>query len=225
VKAVRHALRAPVTKEEDGVYEASLPRQDLHITRHSIPIGGAFDQDTELDFLPSSNGPTMVMGELAATEREEARLVPALAKTSITITAIHNHITELSPEIEWIHFSASGNAVSIARAIRRVLQRTTGTQFPVKAGGESTGLPRHALAKILGGQATVDDGVVNVSIDRGDRFSMGGQTVPPDFGVNALVYFEQLKQQHTSATTGEVCLLASEIQPVISACSPRPGSP
>jgi hypothetical protein len=199
------------------VYEASIPRDDLHVNRGSFEFEPSFDQDTELDFLPKAGGGATMTGELAATEREEARLVPALLKRGITVSAVHNHLTQLTPEVEWVHVMANGDPVAIARKVRAALQATTATPFPVKEGRKRTSLPMKRLAATLGGEAVVDDGgVVTVSVDRGDQISMSGQPIPSDLGVGGLVYFQPMRGGR-AATTGEICLLGSEVQPVLAA--------
>lgn len=209
---VAKALHADVT-EDGGVYEASIPRNDLQVSRRGVPV--VMDQDIEISFLPRPGGSALVMGEIAATEREEARLVPALLAAGIEVTAVHNHLTELSPAIEWAHFTASGDPVRIATAVHRVLQRTTATQFPVAEPGTTSPLHAKALAKILGGQPTVEDhGVEQVGVDRADDITMNGVVLPPDMGVNALVYFQPLPAGR-AATTGEMCLTGPEVEKVL----------
>jgi hypothetical protein len=177
----------------------------------------SFDQEAEVDFLPSQGtGQTAVMGEIPSTEAEAEKVVPALGAAGFTVTAVHHHITMLTPPVEWTHFTGTGDALSLARKIHDVVQQTTATPLPAKEGSKDTTLPAPELASTLGGESRVSDGAVEVSLDRGDKISVGGQAAPSGFGLDGLVYFEPLPGGQ-AATTGEVCLIGTEVQPVLTA--------
>jgi hypothetical protein len=215
--AVAAALGAMLEAQPAGVWEATLPRDDLHASRGATPVQAAFDQESEIDFLPSPDaGQTSIMGEIASTEAEADKLIPALGAAGFTVTAVHHHLTMLTPPVEWTHFTASGDAVALGGKLHGVLQQTTATPLPAKEGAKDTTLPAPELASTLGGESHVSDGVVEVSVDRGDEIAMNGRKVPSGFGLDGLVYFQPLPGGQ-AATTGEVCLIGGEVSPVVSA--------
>src|SRR5205085_8127081 len=63
----------------------------------------------------------MVMGDLVLTEDEVTPVMTKLQEGGIEQTALHNHVLHESPRVMYMHISAHGDAVKIARAIHDAL--------------------------------------------------------------------------------------------------------
>lgn len=213
---MQSALQAPLTQQKGGWYQASIAPEGLHITRGSVAIAPSFGQEATIAFLPQGGGKAMVMGEVPETDAQEPATVAALLAANFQLTAIHNHITGLNPAIDWEHFSAMGNPVALAGKIRDILKATTPLSLPASQPKTTTSLPAKRLASILGGDLTVDDGVVQVDVVRGDKISEDGVPLPSSMEVDTEAYFEPLPGGR-AATTGDFCLTTGEVAPVITA--------
>jgi hypothetical protein len=67
---------------------------------------------------------SMMMGDLVLLDTEEAAAVSNLVSSGLSITAIHNHLTNEKPAIKYIHFSGSGDPLKLAASIKSVLANT-----------------------------------------------------------------------------------------------------
>ena len=67
---------------------------------------------------------SMMMGDLVMLDSEEAAAVAKLVSSGLSITAIHNHLTNEKPAIKYIHFSGSGDPLKLAASIKSVLAIT-----------------------------------------------------------------------------------------------------
>jgi hypothetical protein len=82
-----------------------------------------------------------------------------LSPSITTFNALHNHWLQITPEIKFLHGTALGNAVAIARALRTALQQSATPIGPSEPPGD-TGLPNDQIAHIVGGTGMVSDSVL-----------------------------------------------------------------
>ena len=73
---------------------------------------------------------SMMMGDLVMLDSEESAVVAKFVSSGLSITAIHNHLTNEQPAIKYIHFSGSGDPLKLAASIKSVLA-ITGTPLTV----------------------------------------------------------------------------------------------
>ena len=71
----------------------------------------------------SMGNESMMMGDLVLLDTEEAAAVSNLVSSGLSITAIHNHLTNEKPAIKYIHFSGKGDLLQLAASIRSVLAK------------------------------------------------------------------------------------------------------
>src|SRR5262249_58511896 len=67
---------------------------------------------------------TMVIGDLVLLDEEVQDVMAALAGKGVAITALHNHLNEMSPHVMYMHYSGHGDAVQLASAIREALSKS-----------------------------------------------------------------------------------------------------
>ena len=46
-----------------------------------------------------------------------------LFRGGLEVTAVHNHLNEMSPHVMYMHYAGHGDAVQLARALRQALAR------------------------------------------------------------------------------------------------------
>jgi hypothetical protein len=64
---------------------------------------------------------TRVMGDLVLSEDEATPVMTKLEEGGVMQTALHNHVLHESPRIMYMHISATGDALKIAKAIHDAL--------------------------------------------------------------------------------------------------------
>lgn len=63
----------------------------------------------------------LVCGDFACFPGELQRVLRALRANGILVTAIHNHMTDETPRVTFVHYWGRGAAADLARALRRTL--------------------------------------------------------------------------------------------------------
>lgn len=119
-KAVSDTVGLSGAMQKDGMFKIALPRPQLGtgIDGQRLPAGVGLA--CWVGFAPCECGRTMVMGDTCLLRSELQQAIDAYRKHGIRIVAIHNHMLGTSPELIFCHFSAEGDAMELARAIKAV---------------------------------------------------------------------------------------------------------
>jgi hypothetical protein len=110
-------------KVSDGAWGAAAPRAE------SIRVGGmvvppAMGLATSIGVQPLGEGKAAVAGDFVLVPSEVTPVVRALRAAGITVTAIHSHMVDEQPRLIFVHYWATGDALTLTRALRDVLART-----------------------------------------------------------------------------------------------------
>jgi len=161
----------------------------------------------------------MVMGDLVLTEDEVMPVMTKLQEGGVMQTALHNHVLHESPRVMYMHISAMGDAVKIARAIHEALSLSK-TPFTAPAGGgaqnQDIGIDTKQLDQLMGQTGKVNGGVYQFSVPRAEKISDNGMEVPPSMWTATAINF-QPTGGGKAAITGDFVMIASEVNPVIKA--------
>jgi hypothetical protein len=201
---------------EDGIFEVKFPRTDLDVALQNIPLHTGFAVTSEVDFQMHENKALMI-GELALVNSEVEGVLKKMGDNGITVTAIHNHLMNENPPIMWIHFMGDGDPVVLAEKFRDVLTATA-TPMAIDLSAHIQGAQTNwsVVENVMGMKGeTGDDGVFHLAIPRADKIRMNGIELLPGMGAQVEIDMEMLDTK--AAVTGELALLASEVNPVISA--------
>ena len=217
-KAVGQALGKEGSMQPGDVYKVSLPRSDLQVTVGGVQIKPALALGAWVAFKKSGDA-TMVMGDLVLTEDEVMPVMTKLQEGGIQQTALHNHILHESPRVMYMHISATGDAMKIAKAIHDALSLSK-TPLTAPAGGgdqsQDLGIDTKQLDQIIGQSGKANGGVYQYSVPRAEAVNDNGMEVPPSMGVATAINF-QPTGGGKAAVTGDFVLIASEVNPVIKA--------
>jgi hypothetical protein len=215
-KAVEVALGKAGAIQPDDVYKVSLPRTDLKVTVGTVQLKPALALGSWIAFKKMGNA-TMVMGDLVLTEDEVSPVMSKLQEGGVEQTALHNHVLRESPRLMYMHISALGDAVKIAKAIHNALA-LTGTPFaaPASVQNSDLGIDTKQLDKIMAQSGKVNSGVYQFSIPRPEKVFEAGMEVPPSMGLATAINFQPTGGDK-AAITGDFVLIASEVNPVIRA--------
>ncbi len=117
---VEQALGKSGAVQPGDVYKVSLPRSDLQVTVGGVQVKAPLALGSWVAFKKAGNM-TMVMGDLVLTEDEVTPVLSKLQQCGVEQTALHNHVLHESPRVMYMHISAMGDAVRIAKAIHDAL--------------------------------------------------------------------------------------------------------
>jgi hypothetical protein len=78
---------------------------------------------SEVSFQSLGSGAAMVDGELAVLASELELTEASLGSQGFDISAVHNHSASESPRLFFVHFSKKGDAVSIAKVVRAIMDQ------------------------------------------------------------------------------------------------------
>jgi hypothetical protein len=157
----------------------------------------------------------MMMGDLVLLDTEEGAVVAKLVAFKLSITAIHNHLTNEKPAIKYIHFSGTGDPLQLATSIKSVLA-ITGT--PLSAPTAQTQIFNPDWSKveaILGKSGKHNGHLLQYSFPRREKLMESGMEMPAAMGMATGINFQM--DGSNAGITGDFVLLADEVNPVVKA--------
>jgi hypothetical protein len=215
-KAVEQALGKAGQLMPGDVYRVGMPRTDLSVTVKGIPVKAGFALGSYAAFRQVGDQ-AMVMGDLVLLDQEVPAVMSALLSGGLEVTAVHNHVNDVSPHVLYMHYGGHGDAVQLAKALRQALA-ASGTPLgaavaaPPAVGGP--GLDTKQIEQLLGRQGRdIGAGVYQVTVPRSETITEMGQPLLPAMGVTTVINFQPLADGK-AAITGDFVLLDKEVNPV-----------
>ena len=155
------------------------------------------------------------MGDLVLLDEEVPAVMSGLVQGRLSVTALHNHLNQVSPHVMYLHYSGMGDPVAGGQA--SLHQALTASGTPLTGGGSpATPDPQFDTAQIesiLGRSGTVNGDIFQVSVPRAERITEGGSELLPAMGVATAINFQPTTEGMV-AITGDFVLLGSEVNPV-----------
>jgi hypothetical protein len=215
-KAVAQALGKEGAVQGGGVYRVGLPRSDLKVRLDGVDIKPGFALGSWLAFMPMGNE-AMVMGDLVLTGDEVNPVMKKFLESGIEITALHNHLLRSEPPTMYMHVAAHGDPLKLAAALHDglVLSGTPLGANPVAA-SQPIDLDTGAIDAALGFKGKANGAIYAFSIPRADPVKDEGMVVPEAMGSAIGINF-QATGNGKAAITGDLVLVASEVNPVLRA--------
>jgi hypothetical protein len=162
-----------------GVFRVSLPRTDLHVAVRGVLLKPAFALGSYAAFVQAGST-AMVMGDLVLLDTEVNAVMAGLFQGGLSVTALHNHLLEMSPHVMYLHYLGHGDAAHLAMALRRALA-ASGTPFAQTPAQPTMGtlpIDTTRIGAILGHAGTIKGGVLQVSIPRAETITERGMVLP-----------------------------------------------
>jgi hypothetical protein len=216
-KAVESALGKSGQIQPGGVFRIGMPRTDLTVTVKGVPVKAGFALGSYAAF-KSVGDHTMVMGDLVLLDQEIPAVMAGLFRGGLEVTAVHNHLNEVSPHVMYMHYGGHGDAIKLATALRQALS-ASGT--PLGSGSSAAaappagpGLDTKQIEQGLGrtGRA-MDGGVFQVTVPRAEVITEMGVPLLPAMGVTTVMNF-QPTGDGKAAITGDFVLIDKEVNAV-----------
>jgi uncharacterized protein DUF1259 len=210
--AVAEAAGRPGRMQADGTYTVFFPRGDLDVKIGDLKLAPLHWMASSVTFSAPGED-AMMMGDLLATDTEIATVMPRLAAESIDITAVQTHLIRETPRLMYMHVESHGDAVKIAQGLRRalsVLKQTPPASIPPLPADFDLA----ALDTMMGQKGRVGGGGIIMNVPRREAVTTQGMTVPESMGSASVLHFQPLEKGKV-AITGDLVLLAPEVNPVI----------
>src|SRR5215831_3209692 len=187
-KAVEQALGKSGQLQSGDVFRIGMPRTDLSVTVKGVPVKPGFALGSYAAFKQVGDH-AMVMGDLVLLDQEVPGVMSGLLSNGLEVTAVHNHLNEMSPHVMYMHYSGHGEAVQLARALRQALS-ASGTPLGVAPGGAAPpaaagpSLDTKAIESAIGRTGRdVGGGIFQVTAARAEVITEMGQPLLPGMGV------------------------------------------
>ena len=213
-KAVEEALGRKGAVQPGDVYRVGLPRTDLKVKVHGVDVKAGFALGSYAAFRKTSKD-AMVMGDLVLLDEEVPKVMSELLAQGLSVTALHNHLNEMSPHVMYMHYSGRGDVVTLAKSVRTALG-ASGTPFGEPAASGSAAGPAIDQAQVeaaLGRSGRIINGILQVGVPRAERITDGGMELLPAMGVATAINFQPTGNGQ-AAITGDFVLIAGEVNPV-----------
>ena len=217
-KAVEQALGKPGQLQDGDVFRVGMPRADLAVTVKGVPVKPGFALGSYAAFKQMGDQ-AMVMGDLVLLDQEIPAVMSGLFSRGLEVTAIHNHLNEMSPHVMYMHYEGHGDAVQLATALRQALSASAtplgGPPAPpaAPAAGAPT-LDTKQIEQALGRPGRdLGAGVFQVTVPRAEAITENGMPLLPAMGVVTVLNFQALADGK-AAITGDFVLLDKEVNPV-----------
>jgi len=214
-KAVEQALGKSGQLQPGDVFRVGMPRTDLAVTVKGVPVKPGFALGSYAAFKQVGDQ-AMVMGDLVLLDQEVPGVMAGLFRGGLMVTAVHNHLNEMSPHVMYMHYEGHGEAVQLAKALREALA-ASGTPFGPGAPAASaagTTLDTKQIEQALGRSGRdIGNGVFQVTAPRAEAITEMGQPLLPAMGVTTVMNF-QPTADGKAAITGDFVLIDKEVNPV-----------
>src|SRR5262245_56678340 len=214
-KLVEQALGKPGQVQAGGVFRVGMPRTDLAVTVKGVPVKPGFALGSYAAFTPVGDQ-AMVMGDLVLLDQEVPAVMSGLLTGGIEVTAVHNHLNEMSPHVMYMHYEGHGDAIQLAKALRQALS-ASGTPFGAAPAAPAAGGPAldtKQIEQALGRSGRdIGGGVFQVTASRVETITAMGVVLLPATGVVTVMNF-QPTADGKAAITGDFVLLDKEVNPV-----------
>ena len=214
--AVEQALGKSGQIQPGDVFRIGMPRTDLNVTVKGVPVKAGFALGSYAAFKQIGDH-AMVMGDLVLLDQEIPAVMSGLFAGGLEVTAVHNHLNEISPHTMYMHYSGHGDAVQMARALRQALSASgtpLGGSAPPAAPPTGPTLDAKAIEQALGRSGRdVGAGVFQVTVPRGETITEMGQPLLPSMGVVTVMNF-QPTSGGKAAITGDFVLIDKEVNAV-----------
>ncbi len=213
-KAVKQALGKSGQLQDGDVFRIGMPRTDLSVTVKGVPVRAGFALGSYAAFKQVGDH-TMVLGDLVLLDQEVPAVMSGLFSGGLNVTAVHNHLNEMSPHVMYMHYEGHGDAVQLAKALRQALSASA-TPFgaPTGAAPPESSLDTKEIERNLGRSGRdVGTGVFQISVPRAETMTENGVTLLPAMGVTTVLNF-QAGADGKAAITGDFVLIDKEVNPV-----------
>src|SRR5437667_921689 len=214
-KAVEQTLGKTGQLQAGDVFRVGMPRTDLSVTVKGVAVKAGFALGSYAAFKQVGDQ-AMVMGDLVLLDQEVPAVTSGLLSGGLDVTAVHNHLNEMSPHVMYVHYEGHGDAVQLAKSLRQALSASgtpLGSPAPPAAAGRPV-LDTKPIEQALGRPGReIGAGVFQVTAARAEAITAMGHPLLPAMGIATVMNFQPMAEGR-AAITGDFVLLDKEVNPV-----------
>lgn len=215
-KAVEQALGKAGQLQPGDVFRIGMPRTDLTVTVKGTAVKAGFALGSYAAFKQVGDE-AMVMGDLVLLDQEVPAVMSGLLRGGLEVTAVHNHLNEMSPHVMYMHYAGHGDALHLAKALRQALSVSAtplGVGAPAPAVTPGPALDTKTIEQALGRSGRdIGGGVFQVTVPRAEVITEMGRPLLPAMGVTTVLNFQPLADGR-AAITGDFVLVDKEVNAV-----------
>jgi hypothetical protein len=195
-----------------NVYKITYPRSDLKVKVNGFAVAPGLALGTWVGIIQMGNQ-AMMMGDLVLLDSEVPKVIKKLVEENLEVTAIHNHLINETPAIKYVHYHGEGDAVTLAKEIKAVLE-ITATPLTTPAKMQT---PKNDWSKVTAilGTGKQNGKLLQYTFPRKEKLTESGMEMPPSMGMATSINFQM--DGNRAAITGDFVLLADEVNPVVKA--------
>ena len=218
--AVQDALGRPGMMMPGDVFRVGMPRTDLKVLVNGVQVQPGFALGSYAAFKQFDDG-AMVMGDLVLLDEEVNAVMQSLFDNGFAVTALHNHLNNITPHIMYMHYEGHGDALELAQALHAALAPSAtplSPAVPPPPAAQPSGpqVDVGALDAILGYSGRANGSIVQYSIARAEKITEAGHELLPSMGVSTALNFQPTGAD-TAAITGDFLLMPNEVNAVAQA--------
>jgi len=218
--AVEQALGRSGQMMPGDVFRIGMPRTDLKVTVEDVPVQAGFALVSYAAFKQYDDG-TMVMGDLVLLDQEVNGVMSGLFDHGFRVTALHNHLNNMSPHVLYMHYEGHGDdPVELAAGLHQALSASATPLSPASpppspAAPSGPQLDTATLDSVLGYTGRLNGNIEQFSIGRTETIVEMGHELVPAQGVTTAINCQPTGPS-TAAITGDFVMLESEVNAVAS---------
>jgi len=210
---VEQALGKSGQLQDGDVFRVGMPRTDLSVTVKGVPVKAAFALGSYAAFKQVGDH-AMVMGDLVLLDQEVPAVMSGLFNAGLEVTAVHNHVNEVSPHVMYMHYEGHGDALQLARGLRQALSASATPLGAAPAATSGPTLDSKQIEQSLGRTGReIGAGLFQVTAPRAEAITENGTPLLPAMGVVTVMNFQAVADGK-AAITGDFVLLDREVNPV-----------
>ena len=214
-KQVEQALGKAGQLQAGDVFRVGMPRTDLAVTVKGVAVKAGFALGSYAAFKQVGEQ-AMVMGDLVLLDQEVPAVMSGLFAGGLEVTAVHNHLNEMSPHVMYMHYEGHGDAVQLATALHQALSASAtplgGPATPPAAAAPA--MDTKQIEQALGRTGRdMGSGLFQAIVPRVEAITENGMPLLPALGVATVLNFQALSDGRT-AITGDFVLIGKEVNPV-----------
>jgi hypothetical protein len=118
------AILGPHSEASGSTAEYIFPRREAHAV-HGVPVKSTdmLETASEVVFQQLGDDRLASGGELYLRPEEVQPVIDALEGAGLHVTALHNHMLEEEPTMDWMHWYGTGEGTVLARGVAAALAR------------------------------------------------------------------------------------------------------
>lgn len=201
---------------EEGYFRVNLPRSDLHVRVGNDALSPRFEFTSYIGFVPMGTSNVMAISEVIVLQSEVPAVLTEARRQGLRVTALHNHLMNEEPRIMYMHVMGEGAPDAVATKFRSVFARTATPLAP--SAEEKSSVDWSNIDAVLGKHSEAEGTVAEYVFPRREQLHVHGVAVKSSGAIEtgSEVVFQQLGTGRV-ANTGELYLLPSEVEAVVTA--------